>query len=93
MVDSNSIVKTVESSGINLFPCHGFTPDTCGLLLPEANRTVLIAGDAVPTAEHAEQRRVLRGAYDIEQAQESLQEALEIADVIVPGHDNVIWNR
>ncbi|MEM6756125.1 MAG: MBL fold metallo-hydrolase [Planctomycetota bacterium] len=77
---------------VDLFPLPGFTPGTCGLLLPEPTRTVLIAGDAVPTSEHLQTGRVLRGAYDAELAMESLKEAIEIADVIVPGHDNVMLN-
>lgn len=77
---------------VDLFPLPGFTPGTCGLLLSFAGLTVLIAGDAVATEEHLEQGRVQRGSYDVEQSQESLREAIEIADVIVPGHDNVILN-
>jgi len=77
---------------VDLFPLPGFTPGTCGLLIPEATRTLLIAGDAVPTVEHLQRGRVLRGAYDAEAAMESLKEAIEIADVIVPGHDNILVN-
>lgn len=77
---------------VDLFPLPGFTPGTCGLILSFAGLTVLIAGDAVATEEHLELGRVQRGSYDVEQAQESLREAIEIADVIVPGHDNVILN-
>lgn len=78
---------------VDLFPLPGFTPGTCGLLLTQPSTTVLIAGDAVATAEHLAQARVLRGAFDINQAQESLAEAIEIADLIVPGHDNTLVNR
>ncbi len=77
---------------VDLFPLPGFTPGSCGLLLSHPNATTLIAGDAVATAEHLEQGRVLRGAYDVDQAQESIMEAVEIADVIIPGHDNLILN-
>ncbi len=77
---------------IDLFPLHGYSAGTCGLLLAFPRQTVLIAGDAVATGEHLEQGRVLRGAVDVPLAQESLREAIEIADVIVPGHDNVILN-
>ncbi len=77
---------------VDLFPVPGFTPGCCGLLLSDTNATTLIAGDAVATAEHLEQGRVLRGAYDIEQAQQSFMEVVEIADVIVPGHDNIVLN-
>jgi glyoxylase-like metal-dependent hydrolase (beta-lactamase superfamily II) len=77
---------------VDLFPLPGFTPGTCGLLLSHPNRTTLIASDAVATAEHLEQGRVLRGAFDAEQARESFMEAIEIADVLIPGHDNVLMN-
>lgn len=77
---------------VDLFPMYGFTPGTCGLVLTHPTRTTLIAGDAVPTIEHLERGRVLRGCVDIEQAQESFKEAVEIAEVIVPGHDNVVLN-
>ena len=62
------------------------------MLLSHTNSTTLIAGDAIATAEHLEQGRVLRGAFDVNQAQESFVEAIEIADVIVPGHDNLVLN-
>ena len=77
---------------VDLFPLPGFTPGTCGLILSHLNATTLIAGDAVATVEHLEQGRVLKGAFDVSQARESLAEAMEIADVIVPGHDNVLLN-
>ena len=77
---------------VDLFPLPGYTPGSCGLLLSEASRTVLVAGDAVATVEHLERGQVLRNAFDIEQARESLAEAIEIADVIIPGHDNVVLN-
>jgi len=77
---------------VDVFPLPGFTPGTCGLLLLKLNSTTLIAGDAVPTAEHLEHGQVLKNAYDIEQARESFSEAIEIADVIIPGHDNLLLN-
>lgn len=77
---------------VDLFPLPGFTPGTCGLVLSHMNSTTLVAGDAVATVEHLEQGRVLRGCYDANQARESFVEAIEIADVIIPGHDNVLLN-
>lgn len=77
---------------VDLFPLPGFTPGTCGLLLLSATTTTLIAGDAVATSEHLGDGRVLRGAYDTEQARASFLEAVEIADVIIPGHDNIVVN-
>jgi len=77
---------------VDLFPLPGYTPGACGLLLLEPNRTTLLAGDAVASVEHLERGQTLRGAFDLQQAVESLTEAIEIADVIVPGHDNIIHN-
>jgi glyoxylase-like metal-dependent hydrolase (beta-lactamase superfamily II) len=77
---------------VDLFPLPGFTPGTCGLLLTAMNTTILIASDAIPTIEHLEKGRVQRSCYDANQAQESFVEAIEIADLIIPGHDNIQVN-
>lgn len=78
--------------GVDLFPLPGVTAGTCGLLLPTPRASVLICGDAVPTTEHLEQGKVLPNCVDVNQAQESFREALEIADILVPGRDNVTIN-
>jgi hypothetical protein len=38
------------------------------------------------------QGRVLKNAWDAHQGQESLKEVIEIADWIIPGHDNLTPN-
>lgn len=78
--------------GVDLFPLFGYTPGTCGLLLSLTTVTVLIAGDAVPTQDHFLAGQVLPDTWDIKAAHEALSEAYEIADLIVPGHDNVFLN-
>jgi len=78
--------------GVDLFPLPGYTIGTCGLLLPTAKRTIVIAGDAAPTVEHIECCQVLSNCEQLELAMESLQECIEIADIIVPGRDNVVLN-
>lgn len=77
---------------VDLFPLPGFTPGTTGLILALSSATVLVASDAVATAEHLAQGQVLTGAVDLEQASESFREAVEIADWLIPGHDNVVPN-
>ena len=79
-------------SGVDLFPLPGYTPGSCGLLLPTPKRTILICGDTVATNEHLTQGSVLSICANIEMAQESFKECVEIADVIVPGRDNVVLN-
>ena len=80
------------AEGVDLFPLPGVSIGSSGLLLPTPATTLLIAGDAVATAEHLEQGRVISPCFDIQQALESLKEAIEIADMIVPGRDNLINN-
>lgn len=78
--------------GIDLFPLPGVTPGSCGLLLPLPGMTVLICGDAIATSEHLEQGKVLSSCFNLEQSQESFREAVEIADIIIPGRDNLLLN-
>lgn len=78
--------------GVDLFPLPGVTAGSCGLLLPLPGLTVLLCGDAVPTPEHVEQGKVLPNCADREQALESFREAVEIADILIPGRGNLMLN-
>ena len=80
------------SEGVDLFPLPGYTPGQAGLLLKYPARSVMITGDAVPTEEHFENGQVFPDCFDVHQAKESLAEVYELADVIIPGHDNVFLN-
>jgi glyoxylase-like metal-dependent hydrolase (beta-lactamase superfamily II) len=81
------------AKGVDLFPLPGVTLGLTGILLAEPTRTTLICGDAIPTAEHLEQGKVLPSCDDREMAQESFKEAIEIADVLVLGRDNWVLNQ
>lgn len=80
------------AEGVSLFPMPGVSPGLCGLLLAFPRHTTLICGDAVPTIEHLEQGKAPRWARDVTRARESLAEAIEIADVLIPGRDNITIN-
>lgn len=73
----------------DLFPLPGYTTGSCGVLLSLPMITVLIAGAAIATQEHFLAGQVLPDAQDLTAAKVSLQEAYEIADLVVPGYDNV----
>jgi glyoxylase-like metal-dependent hydrolase (beta-lactamase superfamily II) len=77
------------AAGVDLYPLPGYTPGQCGLLISEPTRTTLIAGDAVPTAGHFLAGQVFPDCYDLSKAKESLGELYEVADLVVPGHDNL----
>ncbi len=78
------------SEQISLYPLIGPSPGSAGLLLTPPTTTIAIAGDAGITAEHIERGQVWAGCVDTEAALESLQDLLDVADVIIPGHDNIV---
>lgn len=90
--DRMTVCPDALAEGVDLFPLPGVRPGTAGLLLAQPTRTVLIAGDAVASIDHLEKGQVLPGCFDREQAMESFKEVIEIADVIVPGRDNIVLN-
>jgi glyoxylase-like metal-dependent hydrolase (beta-lactamase superfamily II) len=77
---------------VDLFPLPGATAGTCGLLIGLPGSTVLVCGDAIATHEHLSQGKVLPNSASIALAQESFKEAVEIADVLVLGRDNLALN-
>ena len=78
------------SQQVHLYPLIGPSVGSAGLLLATAAATIVIAGDAALTAEHVLRGRVWEGCADAEAAMDSLKDLLELADVIVPGHDNIM---
>ncbi len=77
---------------VALFPLPGITQGLAGLLLEDLRHTTLICGDALPTIEHLEQGKVLSPAASVDQARSSFEEALEIADLLILGRDNLVVN-
>jgi glyoxylase-like metal-dependent hydrolase (beta-lactamase superfamily II) len=77
---------------VDIFPLPGVSPGMCGVLLSHPRYTVLVCGDAIPTSEHIEQGKIPSPVPDLVSAKASLEEALEIADVLIPGRDNVVIN-
>jgi glyoxylase-like metal-dependent hydrolase (beta-lactamase superfamily II) len=93
--DERSLLERIEPAvekitpQVHLFPAPGVTPGAAGLLLATATQTIVVAGDAVVTQDHYEAGQVYEQAVNIEQARESFTEIVEIADDIIPGHDNI----
>lgn len=73
---------------VHLYPLPGPSVGLAGLLLAGAVRTAIVAGDAALTREHVLAGRVWSGCADTTSAMSSLVDLIEIADVIVCGHDN-----
>ncbi|NOX60234.1 MAG: MBL fold metallo-hydrolase [Planctomycetes bacterium] len=73
---------------VHLFPSVGATPG-CTALLIAGLQTTVVTGDAVLTRDHFEQGKVWDQASDTEKARSAVAEINEIADLIIPGHDNL----
>ncbi|GJQ29551.1 MAG: hypothetical protein HBSAPP03_14350 [Phycisphaerae bacterium] len=86
-VDDESLADRVA-----IFPLPGVSPGMCGLLIEGERHTTLVCGDAVPTYEHLEQGRVPSPATDVDKARASFEDAVEIADLLIPGRDNLCVN-
>ena len=92
LLDSLKLADDKLAPQVDLFPLAGYTAGTCGVLVSATASTLVIAGDAVPTREHFLAGQVLPDSFDVKAAQDALAEVYEIADVIVPGHDNLFLN-
>ena len=79
--------------GLDIFPTFGHTPGHTSLILYTATETTILAGDAVLTRDHFEHADLGDVPWDLAKAKESFRDVMEIADVIVPGHDNVFVCR
>lgn len=78
------------TANVHLYPAPGVYPGSAGLLLAAPLSTVIVAGDAVIGRDYLEHGRPYEQSYDLGLAQESLGDILDIADQIVPGHDNLL---
>ncbi|MBX3362043.1 MAG: MBL fold metallo-hydrolase [Phycisphaeraceae bacterium] len=78
--------------GVDLYPMPGVSPGLCGLLLSSASTTTILCGDSIPTIEHLEQGKILPWAENLDQAGETFREAVETANTLILGRDNIVTN-
>lgn len=79
------------AEGVSLFPLPGVTLGMTGLLI-ETRHTILITGDAIPTVDHLERGQIPTPCVDGDAARGSFEEAVEIADLLILGRDNLAPN-
>jgi glyoxylase-like metal-dependent hydrolase (beta-lactamase superfamily II) len=75
---------------VHLFPTPGPTLGSATLLLVPATHTIAVVGDVVVSRDYYHAGRVFEQVADVDQARESFREIIEIADQIIPGHDNLL---
>ena len=78
--------------GIALYPCPGHTWSHCGLLTETQWGALIVAGDAVMTPEHFEAEEGHTNAVDFALSTETIQRIKADADLVIPGHANLILN-
>jgi len=79
--------------GVDLFPTFGHTPGHTSLLVYTPTETTILAGDVALTRDHFEHGDLGEGPWDLEKAKASFQDVVEMADTIVPAHDNLFVSR
>lgn len=79
--------------GVDIFPTPGHSPGHTSLMVNTATSTTLLAGDAMLSRDHLEHGDLGPRVFDRDQAEASFREIFELADFVVPGHDNLVWLR
>jgi glyoxylase-like metal-dependent hydrolase (beta-lactamase superfamily II) len=81
------------ATGVDLYPTFGHTAGHASVLVYTATHNTIVAGDVVLTRDHFDRGDLGENPWDLMKAKASFQDVLEIADTIVPGHDNIFVCR
>jgi len=96
---TNKLPKPVESATSRLFaeleiiPTPGHTRSHHSLRFDCDGLSVVVAGDAVPTRDFWLERRGYYNCVDFELSAKTMDHIADLADLVVPGHDNYFLNR
>lgn len=95
---SAKLNKEIEPAGNRLFeaidviPTPGHTPDHQSLRFDYRGLSIVIAGDSIATKDFWDEKRSYYNVMDEAESKRSMMRIDEIADLIVPGHDNAFFN-
>lgn len=90
--------KQIEPAGsvlyesIDVIPTPGHTPDHHSLRFDYRGLSVVIAGDSIATKDFWDEKRAYYNVMDEAESKRSMEKIDKIADLIIPGHDNVFFN-
>jgi hypothetical protein len=96
--NSRQFTKKIEEAGSSLFETidiistPGHTPDHQSLRFDYKGLSIVIAGDAVATSDFWDDRQSYYNVMDVEESERSMEKINLVADIIVPGHDNLFLN-
>lgn len=93
----NDYIKKVEPAGTKIFDCldvvpaPGHTPGTSGLRFDYNGLSIFVAGDAVATKDFWDDNRMYFKALDIEESLKTYKKIENMANIVIPGHDNYFY--
>jgi glyoxylase-like metal-dependent hydrolase (beta-lactamase superfamily II) len=79
--------------GVEVIGLPGHTPGTAAIVFDSADGRVAVCGDAVMTRDFFRARRGYYNSADFEMAGASISKLADLADIIVPGHDNYFLTK
>jgi len=92
LIDRFTAAEGALPEGVNLFPAPGHTHGLAALQAATPWGTLIVAGDAVMTSEFFEAREGFHNSVDFEQAAQTVRQIAGVADLVIPGHGNLILN-
>ncbi len=93
ILERTKAVPDTLAPRVDIFPTAGPTPGHTSVLVAAPLETWIVAGDLVLTRDHFERGNLGEAPWDLEKAKDAFQEVAEIADLVIPGHDNVFAVR
>jgi glyoxylase-like metal-dependent hydrolase (beta-lactamase superfamily II) len=88
-------IERAESSifgAIDVIPTPGHNPDHQSLRFDYRDLSIVIAGDSVATRDFWNDKRMYYNVMNLAESKRTMENIDEIADIIVPGHDNYFFN-
>ena len=79
--------------GVELFSASGHTAALAALKLETPWGCLVVAGDAVMNREYFAAEEGYYNSVDFGQAAETIRRIKAAADLVIPGHDNLVLNR
>jgi glyoxylase-like metal-dependent hydrolase (beta-lactamase superfamily II) len=95
---TGNFAKKIEPAGISLFGAidviqtPGHTPDHQSLRFDHRGFSIVIAGDSVATKDFWDEKKAYYNVLDAAESKRSMEKIESLADIIVPGHDNLFLN-
>lgn len=87
-IEAYKKVEDIQVPGIKLIPTYGHTSDSISIILESDNKTYVISGDAFK--EDIIRKNIQIGYTKSSEYRNNVKNILEIADVIIPGHGDII---